>query len=30
MVHIVEESLDVEQKDANLEAVGMRCLDIVD
>jgi hypothetical protein len=30
VVHIIEEPSDVEQKDADLEAVGMRSLDVVD
>jgi hypothetical protein len=30
MIHVVEEPSDVKQKDADLEAVGMCSLDIVD
>jgi hypothetical protein len=29
VIHIVEESTDIKQKDANLEAIGMCSLDIV-
>jgi hypothetical protein len=30
VIHIVEKPTDVEQKDANLKAIGMRRLDIMD